>query len=38
LEQEDLHKIYHDSAYGFSIQDDNELFGRLILEINKAGL
>lgn len=38
LEQEDLHKFYHDTAYGFSIQDDNELFGRLILEINQAGL
>lgn len=24
--------------YGFSIHDDNELFGRLILEINQAGL
>jgi DNA-3-methyladenine glycosylase I len=24
--------------YGFPIQDDNELFGRLILEINQAGL
>lgn len=34
----DLHKIYHDHYYGFSIEDDNELFGRLILEINQAGL
>ncbi len=29
---------YHDHEYGFPIADDNELFGRLILEINQAGL
>lgn len=33
-----LHKNYHDIHYGFPIHDDNELFGRLILEINQAGL
>jgi DNA-3-methyladenine glycosylase I len=33
-----LHKAYHDHHYGFPIHDDNELFGRLILEINQAGL
>lgn len=33
-----LNKIYHDTQYGFPIHDDNELFGRLILEINQAGL
>jgi DNA-3-methyladenine glycosylase I len=33
-----LHKNYHDNFYGYSIHDDNELFGRLILEINQAGL
>lgn len=33
-----VHKIYHDRHYGFPIEDDNELFGRLILEINQAGL
>ena len=38
LEKENLHKIYHDSQYGFPILLDNELFGRLILEINQAGL
>jgi len=32
------HKIYHDNQYGFPILDDNELFCRLILEINQAGL
>lgn len=33
-----LHKTYHDNHYGFPIHDDNELFGRLIMEINQAGL
>jgi DNA-3-methyladenine glycosylase I len=33
-----LHKAYHDLQYGFPIHDDNELFGRLVLEINQAGL
>lgn len=33
-----LHKNYHDKEYGFPINDDNELFERLILEINQAGL
>lgn len=33
-----LHKKYHDHHYGFPIHDDNELFGRLLLEINQAGL
>jgi len=30
--------LYHDSQYGFPIESDDELFGRLILEINQAGL
>lgn len=34
----ELHKTYHDNHYGFPIDDDNELFGRLIMEINQAGL
>ncbi|NOU16467.1 MAG: DNA-3-methyladenine glycosylase I [Bacteroidales bacterium] len=33
-----VHRIYHDTAYGFPIEDDNELFERLVLEINQAGL
>jgi DNA-3-methyladenine glycosylase I len=33
-----LHARYHDSLYGFPIHDDNELFGRLVMEINQAGL
>ncbi|MEO9531404.1 MAG: DNA-3-methyladenine glycosylase I [Crocinitomicaceae bacterium] len=35
---DNLHKIYHDTEYGFPILNDNELFGRLLLEINQAGL
>lgn len=38
LDLDNPHKIYHDEEYGFPILDDNELFGRLILEINQAGL
>lgn len=37
-EKKTLHKNYHDNHYGFPIHDDNELFGRLIMEINQAGL
>jgi DNA-3-methyladenine glycosylase I len=37
-EKKQLHKNYHDNHYGFPLHDDNELFGRLILEINQAGL
>lgn len=33
-----LHKKYHDEKYGFPVLDDDELFCRLILEINQAGL
>jgi DNA-3-methyladenine glycosylase I len=33
-----LNKHYHDHQYGFPIEEDDELFGRLILEINQAGL
>ena len=29
---------YHDTEYGFPVTDDNELFGRLLMEINQAGL
>lgn len=37
-DKSNVHRIYHDTAYGFPINDDNELFERLILEINQAGL
>jgi len=33
-----VHRNYHDNEYGFPLQTDNELFARLILEINQAGL
>ena len=32
------HKDYHDNFYGFAETDDNALFGRLLMEINQAGL
>ena len=35
---DEVNRYYHDHDYGFPIADDNELFGRLILEINQAGL
>lgn len=38
LDESHPHRIYHDNHYGFPIENDNELFGRLILEINQAGL
>ena len=37
-DEQNVHKVYHDNHYGFPIEDDNELFCRLILEINQAGL
>lgn len=37
-EKDLVHKDYHDHHYGVRIDGDNELFGRLILEINQAGL
>ncbi len=36
--QKECHRKYHDTQYGFPLEEDNELFGRLILEINQAGL
>jgi DNA-3-methyladenine glycosylase I len=33
-----LNKFYHDTQYGFPLEDDNLLFERLVLEINQAGL
>ena len=38
VENDNVHRIYHDTQYGFPIDDDNELFGRMVLEINQAGL
>lgn len=36
--EQTVHKVYHDKHYGFPIDTDEELFCRLILEINQAGL
>jgi DNA-3-methyladenine glycosylase I len=33
-----LNVTYHDNLYGFPIESDDELFERLMLEINQAGL
>jgi DNA-3-methyladenine glycosylase I len=38
LPKDNVHRIYHDTQYGFPIKKDDELFERLILEINQAGL
>ena len=36
---EDLfNNTYHDTQYGFPLDDDDQLFERLVLEINQAGL
>jgi DNA-3-methyladenine glycosylase I len=32
------HRMHHDLVHGFAVTDDNELFARLVLEINQAGL
>jgi len=37
-DQLSLHKEYHDNHYGFPIENDDELFERLMFEINQAGL
>ena len=38
MDKDNVHVHYHDKEYGFPIHDDNQLFARLILEINQAGL
>ena len=38
LATDNVHRQYHDTAYGFPVGNDNTLLGRLILEINQAGL
>jgi len=32
------HRLYHDTEYGFPLTEDADLYGRLLLEINQAGL
>ena len=36
--EDSFNRIYHDTQYGFPLDDDNALFERLMLEINQAGL
>jgi DNA-3-methyladenine glycosylase I len=36
--EDTINKIYHDTEYGFPLQDDPALLERLVLEINQAGL
>jgi len=36
--EDTFNRIYHDTQYGFPLQEDNLLFERFILEINQAGL
>jgi DNA-3-methyladenine glycosylase I len=36
--EDTFNRNYHDTQYGFPLNDDNELFERLVLEINQAGL
>lgn len=38
LPDDNVHAIYHKKHYGFPIVDNRELFERLCLEINQAGL
>src|SRR5688500_1444994 len=38
MDKNNVHRVYHDTAYGFPIDNDDELFERLMLEINQAGL
>jgi len=36
--EDEFNRVYHDTEYGFPLDDDALLFERLILEINQAGL
>jgi DNA-3-methyladenine glycosylase I len=36
--EDTFNKKYHDTDYGFPLQDDSAFFERLVLEINQAGL
>jgi DNA-3-methyladenine glycosylase I len=36
--EDTFNKNYHDIQYGFPLKSDDELFERLVLEINQAGL
>jgi DNA-3-methyladenine glycosylase I len=36
--EDEFNRRYHDTQYGFPLQEDHALFERLVLEINQAGL
>ena len=36
--EDEFNRAYHDTEYGFPLDDDDQLFERLVLEINQAGL
>jgi DNA-3-methyladenine glycosylase I len=36
--EDTCNQVYHDTQYGFPLDDDNLLFERFVLEINQAGL
>jgi len=38
MDASNVHVRYHDEFYGFPVDHDNQLFERLVLEINQAGL
>ena len=38
LPKDNLHRIYHDTEYGFNCSSDDQLFEKLVLEIQQAGL
>ena len=35
---DEWNRVYHDTEYGYPLRGEDELFERLILEINQAGL
>lgn len=38
LPYDNYHRQHHDKVHGYAVTQDNELFARLVLEINQAGL
>lgn len=38
LPENNVHRLFHDKEHGRMPESDNEIFGRLILEMNQAGL
>jgi DNA-3-methyladenine glycosylase I len=37
-DEDSVHRHYHNHEYGYPLTSDNELFARMVLEINQAGL